>query len=313
MVRLILVGILCYFSGFWVKLRAQDVPSKAIADIVYLDSIVVSASKAGFSVHDFIDLVRNDLSFYQAFKNLRYTSHHFSCNMQFVDRKEKIKASLRSTYQQTYENGCREMKVLKQEETGNLKKRKKVKYKYYTASMFDRLFVIQGKVCDSLDESTKSESYGDISNSHVEELKKIVFSPGSKSQVPFIGKKTEIFSARMRPYYDYSIRSEVYKDSTACYVFEASLKPAFINQKEGKTVIKYLATYFSKNNLQVVARKYRMMHKKALYQFDVSMEVELTQWKEHYLPEYINYDGFWNIPAKKKEAGSFKLHFYDFK
>ena len=49
-------------------LSAQD----GIVKSVMLDSVMVSAVSAGFSVEDFVGYVKSDTSFYQGFKNLRY-------------------------------------------------------------------------------------------------------------------------------------------------------------------------------------------------------------------------------------------------
>ena len=58
-----------------------------IVKSVMLDSVMVSAVSAGFSVEDFVDYVKSDTSFYQGFKNLRYYSHQYTSELEIFDVK----------------------------------------------------------------------------------------------------------------------------------------------------------------------------------------------------------------------------------
>ena len=147
---------------------------------------------------------------------------------------------------------------------------------------------------------------------HINELKKLIFSPGAEAKVPLIGKKTAIFSERMMPYYDYGIESKTYSTGTDCYVFSASVKPEFQKRKKGKTVIKYLETYFDKETFQVIARSYQLVYKSALFEFDVNMEIQLTKRGGKYLPQLVSYKGEWDVPFKRRERCHFTGRFYDF-
>ena len=278
--------------------------------MIYLDSLIVSATRNGFDVQDFIERVRADESFYQAFDNLRTLSYHSDNSIHFFDKKGRPKATYHAIIQQHSDGRCRQMSFFEELSSGNFYKRKhKRKHRYYTAKMHSELFLTYGTVCEPLS-SSKNKPKG--IQKHITELKKLIFNPGEKADVPLIGKKTALFSDRMKGYYNYSISSEKYKGLTDCYVFTAEVKPEYLERKKDKTVIKYLKTYFSKDNLQIVARDYYLYYYGALFDFDVRMNVELTKFGALYVPEKIEYDGFWDIPARKPEIAKFTLTFYSF-
>ncbi len=306
--KLHLVLLLCI--GPSQILFSQDEINRHIASVVYLDSVVVTATRGEFSVSDFIEFVRNDSTFYSAFKKLRQTPYLFSTQMVFFDRRKNERARYSASRRQKIDGKCRYQIMINESQSGNLYKKKNRSMNYYTFSLYDRLFITHDTVCGIFDSDDKSTSQKKGMEGHVEELKKLIFAPGSKSNVPFIGSKTEIFSKKMVGRYDFFIRSEKYRETKDAYVFEARLKPRYASLQNNKTVIKELTTYFSKENFQVLGRSYRLAHFKALYQFDISMEVELTEHTDFYIPQKIVYDGFWNVPTKKKETSNFTIDFY---
>ena len=282
----------------------------AIADIVYMDSIVVKASQEGFSVADFIDMVSTDTTFYSAFRNLRNLTYTFDTEMAFFDRKSRQSGTYEATHQQHVVENCRTMQVINEHWDGKMMKKRKDTFKFYTAKMYQRLFLYEGQICDEKVYSSVAEP--GTSSNHVAELKRLVFSPCSPSGVPLIGKKTAIFSDRMRSYYDFSIRSDTYGDSLDAYVFSVRLKPTFEGKRDNSTVIKSVTTFFAKDDFQVLGRSYQLSNYTILYDFDVNMHIELSKTGDLYVPEKIKYEGFWKIPMKKMEKGSFTLNFYDF-
>ncbi len=279
-----------------------------LADIVYLDSVVVRATRSGFSVSDFIELVQTDRSFYLAFRNLRYASFEMDTDMQFQNRHGKTRGRYLAKHHQKVDNNCRYMEVISEDIEGRFKGRGD-KYRYYTAELYDRLFITHDTVCGLGVPPTMSDDLDlDSQKGHVAELKKLLFTPGMRSTIPFIGRKTEIFSEQLRDYYQFSIRSSNYRGDSV-YVFTASLKPEFQQRKQQKTVIKELATYFSQRDFQVLGRSYRLAYDPTLYQFDVTMNVELTRIGDYYFPQKIEYDGGWNVPFKKAENATFSIGF----
>lgn len=281
--------------------------------VVLMDSIVVSASRSGFDVQDFIQLVREDESFYQAFRNIRTLSYQSDNNLVMYDKKGKEKAKYESVTKQVSDGNCREMEFLSESISGNFyKRKKKKKLRYYTYKLFDRLFFTHSRICESKVAQQQQSTSPKGMEKHVAELKKLIFSPGEKADVPMIGKKTEIFSEKMAKYYDFSISSKLYEDSIDCYVFSAVVKPEFQTRKVDKTVIKSLHTYFEKESFQVMARDYQLKYFGALFDFDIAMRIELTKTGELYVPSYLEYDGFWDVPTKKPEISKFSSRFYDY-
>jgi len=272
---------------------------------IELDSLVVSASRSGFNVEDFVEMVRTDESFHEAFHNIRTLSYSSVNNIKMYDRKLREKATYYSTIQQTSDGKCRTMKTFNETVSGNFFKRKR-KIRYYTAKMHDRLFYTHGKVCES---KRKKGANPKKMDKHVNELKKIIFSPGKKADVPMIGKKTAIFDEKMIQHYDMSISSKKYNTGIDCYVFTAKVKP---NVKEGKTVIKFLETFFDKSTFQVIARNYHLRYTGSLFDFDVKMDIQLTKLGNKYLPQLIQYDGNWDVPTKKRETSKFSIQFSDY-
>lgn len=291
-------------AAFAQKDTSEYVPISAFID---LDSFVVTATRKGFDVDDFIELVRNDKSFFLAFHNLRFVDVAFENNIQLFDKKGKTKASYQSISKQTSDGRCREMQNFDEEVTGNYFKRKK-KYRYYTATLYDRVFFTNGRVCEDPNATTWQEGKSGIEK-HISELKKLIFSPGEKADVPLIGNKTAIFEPKMRKYYNYSITSKPYLNGADCYVFTAKVKDEFQNKKEGKTIIKYLETYFEKETFQVLARNYQLAASTTFYDFNVTMRVKLTKVGDKYFPETVEYDGQWDIPLKKPEIATFTAKF----
>ena len=274
--------------------------------IIHLDSIVVSATRQGFDVNDFIQMVRKDESFYKAFKNLHRITFEFENDLYFFDKKGKEKASYKSHTRQTSDGDCRQMEVLNEQITGKFYKRKK-KHRYYTALLYEKVFYTEGTICDSAENGEYQRKRKKGVAKHIAELEKLIFNPGEKANVPLIGNKTAIFDKKMQPYYDYFIESDLYKNEIDAYVFTAKVKPEFLEKKKNKTIIKHLETYFDKSTFNVIARTYQLTYEGALFDFDVQMHVELKKEDSLYLPQIIQYDGNWDVVGKKRERGKFEL------
>lgn len=286
-----------------------DTAYKGVAAVVFLDSFVVTATREGFDVEEFIQLVMEDKSFYQAFHNLRFIDYSARNEMAFFDKKGRQKAAYASVTRQTASGLCRTMDVLEESSSGNFYKRKG-QYKYYTAKMFDRIFFTNGTECET-DRTPKLEDEDAKGlEKHIYELKKLMFQPGQEVNVPFIGGKTAIFDERLAEYYNYSISSESFAGKD-CYLFTAKIKPEYTDHKVDKTIIKNMETYFEKSTFQVVGRNYHMFYQGALFDFDVAMRVLLTKKQEQYLPTKIEYQGRWNIPTKKPEISRFSMEVFD--
>ena len=292
------------------NLQAQeDSTYSEFGGMIFLDSFVVTATRAGFNTDDFIEMVREDESFYQGFQNIRGLNYKATNNIRFYNRKGKQKASYESLSQQYSDGDCRTMDYSEEKITGNFYKRKK-KFRYYTAKMYDKIFLTHGQICES--KIVESENPKGMEK-HIAELKKLIFKPGEKVDVPIVGKKTAIFDPELSKYYNYSITSETYKNDIDCYVFTAEIKPEYQKRKEGKTIIKFLQTYFDKRNFNVIARNYDLYYNSALVDFDVKMEIKLKLLdNDQYVPEFIKFVGDWNIPIMKKEIAEFDIFFFEY-
>lgn len=280
-----------------------------ISASVYIDSLTISASRSGFSIQDFINLMLEDESFYQAFKNLRTLNYSFNNDIEFFDKKGKLVASYQGECKQSFVNDCRSMEVITEDIQGTFLK--KGNYKHYTTRLYDRVFITHDTICNDNNATEMSNEATSNLEHQITMLKKMIFSPGVEADMPLVGEKMAIFSDKMSKYYDYSISSTDYKEKE-CYLFSVNLKPEFRERKKKKTIIKYLNTYFSKDDLQVVSRNYKIQYKNQLYSFDVDIDILLDQINGKYVPVHIDYDGYWDLAFKKPEIARFTVKFFDF-
>lgn len=271
--------------------------------LFHLDSVVVTASRSGFNVDDFIRIIQEDEGLYEHFRDLRFTSYTFSNDIQFFSKKGKSIAQYQSTAQQNSDGECRTMSIFSEVIAGKYyKNRRKKKLRYYTSKLYERLFFTEGKVCDTRETPVSQPPPSGMAK-HVAELKKLIFSPGQKADIPFIGKKTAIFNPNMAKYYDFEIRSETCGVGEECYVFSAKAKSGF----PGKTVIKSLTTYFEKGSLNILGRDYHLKYHSGIYSFDVRMHIDMAPFNGNLLPSVVQYDGSWKIPMKKRERCQFEM------
>lgn len=304
--RVLLLSLFFFFRMSGASYSQADSLDWWISGLVRLDSVTVTAQRAGFDLQEFIRLVREDDSFYQAFQQLRITNYLSEQAMEFYDQNGQVVATHYSKTRQTVQDSCRRMEFLELENTGKMLKRKD--YRYYTAKMLDHIFYTHGTVCPE----AEAENRGKTSrmDKHQEELKKLIFQPGTEAEVPFIGRKTAIFSEKQYPYYDFAVQTDTFQ-GVPCYHFQAQLKPAFQDHKEDKTIVKQMNTWFSKEDFQVLFRDYQLVNQ-GLLSFEVHMQIELQKQGAVYLPHAIIYKGRWNIPGKKEEDGQFSLRFLEY-
>ena len=309
---IILVWGIFHFGGFSQTDTVHNQQSNydsvfsGFSGYVYLDSVVVSASRNGFDVADFIKMVKNDNTFYRAFKNLRFAEYDFSNKLSFFDKKKRKKAGYTSLNHQFFKDDCRWMEVKHIDENKNFIKSNN-KYRYYTAKLYDRLFYTHGKICNQDTSRLLDLRENNLSGmeKYVVELKKMIFSPGRKANVPFIGSKMEIFSKKMSKYYNFSITQEYY-GNTPCYVFTAYLKPGLSVSQADNTVVKFLKTFFARKSLQIIRREYHLKYKTPAYNFDVKMAIVLQKIQDKYFPSHIKYNGTWHVLFKKRETCKFE-------
>jgi hypothetical protein len=268
--------------------------SDRIAAVVTLDSFTVIASKQGFNVSDFIDLVINDASFYKAFQNLRITNCEFSNSVlaRHNLRKEYDSHESRCQQEVDYEK-CRKMNTLSINESAGFKKRKQ-KHQYYTAELYENVFFTKGEVCSGNQIKPHTDN-------RIEAIKRFMFSPGQKIDLPIIGRKTGIFEQKNLEDYEFSISQSQFQNSSI-YIFAVKLKEKV---RSNKYLINSMETYFSRTDFSVVYRRYHLKFNNGIVNCDIKLSVTLQHSDGSLLPKMIQYEGFWNIPFKRKEDGEF--------
>lgn len=286
--------------------KAFDANYDGIAAVVQMDSFVISAKETGFDVLAFIDLVQEDRSFEQAFQNLRLFGFKADHQMRFYNKKGKKIAEYTAETQQEVQDSCRWMEFLREPESAGFFFKRNENYRYFTARMYDKVFFTHHKTCiTNSNEPTDAKGL----QKYYQELKTFIFQPGERVEIPIVANKTAIFSEDLMPYYDYSITQEPYLNQKDCWAFTIQVKEDYTEKKKGKTLIKYLKTYFDPNTFQVLGRNYEIANE-GLASCSVRMSVELTHFNGHYLPKKISYNGTWNIPGKPRETGDFTARFY---
>jgi hypothetical protein len=273
--------------------------------LVTLSEIVLNNK---LNVPSFIERVKNDTTFYKAFKNLRILGFTSINDIRMVDKKGSVVASLQSKTRQLRNNGCRTMEVLEQNITGDILDAAG-NFNYYTGQLYASLFFTKGSVCGENNivsgRAFKTSGLSGMEK-HKEQLRILFFNPGKKiSGIPFIGDKTAIFDKHMADKYDMKIDMEEY-NKRSCYVFD------IIAIKKG-VVIDKMTTWFDDKTFEIVARKYAISYDAGVYDFDVQMEVEMTKVGNLTVPWLLRYNGNWDAAFKKRERGIFTATLFDFK
>ncbi len=293
-----------YISFAQVK---NDSIIKVKENYITLSEIVVNRK---LDVPSFIERVKNDTTFYKAFRNLHILSYTSLNDIRMLDKDGKTEASLRSKTKQIRTGNCRKMQTLEEVTTGNMYDDNK-NFNYYTAQMYAGLFFTKDSVCGE-DNIVKGHNFSTSNLSgmekHKEQLKMLFFNPGGKiNGLPFISGKTEIFDESMADKYDMNIDLRDFKN-TSCYVFSVKVK----NDKRKGVVIDEMTTWFNEKTFEIVARKYSLSYDAGVYDFDVQMETEMTKVGDLLVPAVLRYNGNWKAIFKKRERGIFTATLFDF-
>lgn len=277
---------------------------------IQLDSVVkITAQK--FGIETFINAIISDTSFYEAFRNMKKYTFIAENRIFSYDKKNKVDGRV---YRKIRHNndGPYKMEYLVKENSGNLYK-KNGKYQLYTIEMFDYIFM-NAYNTDFVPNAPASDGKGGTNESYKDKLKTLIFNPGRPIKgLPFIGNKTEIFTANMRQYYDYSFYSATYLDSIPVYRFKVSVKPDLSKWTKDGLMIKELVTIFDKRTFEILGRYVDMKYSNMLFDFDVQMNIEMSYFNEVKLPTKITYQGNWDYPLKKEERASFLVVHKDYR
>ncbi len=277
---------------------------------IQLDSVVVIKGQK-LNIETFINAVINDTSFYTAFRNMKKYTFIAENRIFSYDKNNKVDGKV---YRKIRHNndGPYKMEYLVKESSGKVFK-KNGKYQLYTIEMFDYIFM-NAYNTDFVPNAPSADGKGGTNESYKNKLKTLIFNPGRPiKNLPFIGSKTEIFTANMRQYYDYTFYSGTYLDSIPVYRFKVAVKPDLSSWTKDGLMIKELVTIFDKRNFQILGRYVDMKYSNLLFDFDVQMNIEMSYFDEVKLPTKITYQGNWDYPFKKEERASFLVVHKDYK
>jgi len=282
--------------------HAQGKDTNIFSLPIQMDEFVLQASKSGWDVEDFIRRVKEDTTFYKAFRSLHVTPFTSYNDIKIFGKKGAVIASLNSRTRQNRKNGCRMMDVLEEKTTGDFYNKNK-EYNYYTAELYASLFFTEGKVCGEDNIVAGHENLrgkGQLEKNKWQ-LKQLIFNPGSKvAGVPFAGNKVAIFEPEVAKMYDFKLMLVEYEGED-CYFFSA--KPKL--QYKSDVIYNELSTWFRKSDYSIVARDYSLSYHTLLYDFDVVMKVRLKNVAGQLLPYKINYKGNWHVTTKDRERTTF--------
>ena len=266
-----------------------------------------------FDYKKLLNQIKEDTTFYKAFRNLRILNYSSYNDIRMIDKEGKTKASLFSKTQQIRKNGCRTMNILQEETIGDFYTEKH-QYNYFTGELYAALFFTKGQICGEtnivtgLNINTTDKKGID---KHKEQLKMLFFNPGKRiSGIPFIGNKLDLYDDYAHKLYDYRIDLQDYH-GVSCYVFSITPKEDLGINKDD-IVVDGMTTWFDSKTLEVLGRNYALSYKAGIYDFDVSMEVEMTHFGNLLVPKVLRYKGNWDIIFKKRERGEFTATLFDF-
>ena len=291
--------------------QGDSLDNVRLSQMINLSEVVI---RSDINVAKFIEQVKNDTTFYKAFRTLHILGFTSINDIQLADKKGNIKASLHSKTRQNEAEGCRTMDVLEEQTTGDFYNDHK-NYNYYTVQLYAGLFFTNDKICGE-DHIVKGVELNPKSKSgiekHKEQLKMLFFNPGKKIPgIPFIGDKINIFDPDIARYYDFSID---YGDNEgeSCYVFSIKAKENLSPEEKDKVVIDNMVTWFNVKTMEVMARNYDLSYNTPVYDFDVHMEVQMTKFGNYLVPKILRYKGSWDVAFKKRERGIFTATLFDF-
>jgi hypothetical protein len=296
---------------FSIRLSAQQKIDSTILlgkKTITLSEVVVNNK---LNVPAFINRIKNDTSFYKAFRNLHILGFTAINDIRMNDGDGKMKAGLHSTTKQVRTKNCRSMQIMEEQITGDIYDENR-EFNYYTAKMYASLFFTKDSICgeDNIVTGKEFSTSGKKGlEKNKEQLKMLFFNPGKRiNGLPFMSNKTAIYDDELADKYDMSIDIDMFKNQS-CYIFTQKVKP----QNKSDVVVDEMKTWFNDVTFEVVARNYILSYSAAVYDFRVQMEVELIKFGEYLVPSLIRYVGNWKAIFKPRERGVFTATLFDFK
>jgi hypothetical protein len=295
--------------GFLVN--AQDTTLKIDNGSFTLTDAIV---RNNFDYKAILQRIKEDTSFYKAFKTLRtigYSSYNY---IQMRDKNEKVIATLNSKTRQNKIGGCRTMDVLEENVSGNMKDANG-EYNYTTPALYASLFFTKGTICGETNivkGKVRTVSGSGLSKAK-DQLKMLFFNPGKKIPgIPLIGNKLDLYDESAHELYDYKLDYVDYHGQLV-YMFEVKPKDDLGFFSKNNVVVDQMTTWFNPKTLEVLGRNYALSYNAGAYDFNVQMEVEMTYFNGQLVPKILRYKGNWDVVFKKREKGIFTATLFDFK
>jgi hypothetical protein len=311
-VKKTLAGFFCSLLLNAVFGQDDSLANERLKKMITLSEVVV---RNNLDVARFLQLIKNDTTFYKAFRTLHILGFTSLNDIRMMDKRGNVKASLESKTVQHVARGCRTMETLQESATGNIYNANK-EFNYYTAGLYASLFFTDGKVCGEnnivkgIEHSTKSKSGME---KHKEQLKMLFFDPGKKIPgIPFIGDKINIFDPDVAKNYDFLIDMTDYNGQN-CYLFTIKAKEDLSSNEKDNIVIDDINTWFDSKTMEIVGRTYDISYDAGVYDFNVHMEVQMTHFENYLVPKTLSYNGTWDVVFKKRERGVFTATLFDFR
>jgi len=120
-----------------------------------------------------------------------------------------------------------------------------------------------------------------------------------------MGDKTAIFDKDNADKYNFSL-DFVDHNGQSCYLFTIKAKSG------SRVVIDNMQTWFNSRSMEIVSRNYDLSYDAGVYDFNVHMEVQMTQVGNLTVPSTLRYTGTWDVALKKRERGVFTATLFDF-
>ena len=266
-----------------------------------------------FDYKDILQKIKEDTSFYKAFKTLRTIGYSSYNHIEMLDANQKQMASLNSKTKQLKIGDCRSMQVLEEQVTGNLRDAKG-DYNYTTPALYASLFFTKGTICGETNivSGKNRVIQGSGIDKAKEQLKMLFFNPGKKIKgIPFVGDKLDLYDESAHELYDYKLDYVDYHGQLV-YVFTVQPKADLGIFAKDRVVVDQMTTWFNPKTLEVLGRNYSLSYKAGVYDFNVSMEVELDYFNGLLVPKILRYKGNWDVIFKKRERGLFTATLFDF-
>lgn len=249
-----------------------------------------------------MEIIQQDQNYLQAFRNLHLLPYSATHQQSFFRRNEGTLPRHRSKTSQAVRGLCRCILFDSKKESRKFR-RSNGKYHFYISRLYGKAFFTRDTIC--ADTQWESDTNQDVSgiDKHSQELKRFIFQPGQEVELPFIGKRSAVFSERMRSLYRYTLRRD-----TLDFLFTVQAKDvARTAGQDNTTIIKFMEPYFGATSFQVVKRRYLLQYAGTLFSFDVYREADIAQRRDRYVPIRVFYHGKWYIPTRRIESCDFEM------